>query len=390
MSVHNIVVLGASFNGLGAAHNILRGLPDLETQTGKKFKVTIIANSEKFWWTMGAPRAMVKPFPKEIDDSFPSVIESLKPYPKEHVEFVHAEITGFDSSKREVSYVLLDDDEQKASSTSSLHFDTILIAIGSTGPDPLFALQGGYLQTYNAYKSVHARLPSANSILVVGGGAAGVETAGELGDLHGKHSSTPKDITILSGTSRLLSGLRPAIGKRAEELLTAQGVKTVHDVRVDNQKKLPGGGAQVTLSDGTTKDYDLVFVATGRVPASGVLPKDLLNDKGRVLTNSYLRVEGLESAYAAGDIASIAPLGLLTTKGQLNVVADNIIADLGGKGPAKEWKPFTTKEMQIVPVGPNAGVGAIFGWWAPSFVVKMLKSKHFFFPQAHNYLIGKA
>ena len=89
------------------------------------------------------------------------------------------------------------------------------------------------------------RSRSGEVAVVIGGGSVGVEIAGELGDLHGKASSAPKDITILSGTSRLLSALRPAIGKRAEEMLVAQGVSVVHGVRLDKQTKLPDGGASV-------------------------------------------------------------------------------------------------------------------------------------------------
>ena len=60
----------------------------------------------------------------------------------------------------------------------------------------------------------------------------------------------------------------------------------------------------------------------------------------------------------------------------------NIVAELGGKGKLKEYKPMTTKETQFVPVGPDRGVGAAFGWWIPSAVVRMVKSKTMFFPNA--------
>lgn len=38
--------------------------------------------------------------------------------------------------------------------------------------------------------------------------------------------------------------------------------------------------------------------------------------------------------------------------------------------------------VQLVPIGPEQGVGTAYGWKFPSFVVTMLKSK--------DYLIGNA
>ena len=52
------------------------------------------------------------------------------------------------------------------------------------------------------------------------------------------------------------------------------------------------------------------------------------------------------------------------------------------RGLLSDLKPLTIKETQFVPIGPNYGVGAAFGWWIPSAVVKMLKSKNMFFPNA--------
>lgn len=68
---------------------------------------------------------------------------------------------------------------------------------------------------------------------------------------------------------------------------------------------------------------------------------------------------------------------------------NNIVAELGGKAKVKKYKPMTTKETQFVPVGPNYGVGAAFGWWIPSAVVRMVKSKNMFFPKAMQVRIYK-
>ena len=387
---HNIVVLGASFAGLGVAHGILKAIPSLESQTKKKFKVTLIADNTHFWFTIGAPRAMLKPYPNSNDDSFIPISKGLSQYPPEKVEFVHARVTGLDPDKREVFYKSKNENEELSDATLTLHFDTIVIAAGSSGASPVYSLQGSHIPTLDAYKDIQARLPSAKTVCVIGGGSAGTETAGELGSLHGKNTAEPKDITILSGGERLLPALRPAIGTRAQEMLTALGVKVEHNLRLTNSKKLRGGAEELTFSDGSTRTVDLLLVATGRFPASSFLPKSLLDDKKKVIVDPYMRIPSIDSAYAVGDIASNSPGGALTVKTQVSATFTNVIAELSGKGKGKEWKPMTTKEMQIVPVGPDGGVGAIFGWWLPSFGVKMIKSKTFMFPMANQTVMGTA
>ena len=385
---HQIVVLGGSFAGLGIAHGILKAIPSLQKQTGGAYKVTLIANSSHFWWSVGAPRAMLRPYPISNDDSFIPISKGFSQYPSDHFEFLHAEITNLDPEKREIFYQSKNEKEKVAEVTSSLEFDTLVIALGSTGASPIYSLQGSHVPTLDAYKDIQSRLPSAKTVVVVGGGSAGTETAGELGHLYGRNTSEPKDITILSGGERLLPALRPAIGARAQEMLTAMDVKVEHNLRLTNSKKLPNGREEVTLSDGTTRQVDILLVATGRVPASSFLPTSLLDKKNRVVVDKCLRIPSIKSGYAAGDIASNSPGGVLTVMTQAPAVTANVIAELSGKGEGSVWKPLSTKEMQVVPVGPDGGVGAAFGWWLPSFVVKLLKSRDFMFPKALKTVMG--
>lgn len=387
---HNIVVLGASYAGLGVGHGVLKAIPNLESQTKKTYKVTFLSNSTHFWWSVGAPRAALYPFPKSNDDSFMPIAKGLEQYPSEQVEFIHAEITGLDSSKREVFYKEKNEKEEVADVTSNLHFDTLVVATGSTGPSPLYALKGSHVPTLNAYLDCQKRLPGAKTVMVVGGGSVGTETAGELGNLHGKNTSSPKDTTLLSGGERLLPELRPSIGARAQEMLEGMGVKIEHNLRMTDLKRLPNDKEELTLSDGTKRTVDLVMVGTGRFPATSYLPKSLLDDKDKVIVDSYMRIPSIDSAYAVGDLASNSPGGIITITTAAPATFANIIAELSGKGKGKEWKPLTTKEMQLVPVGPGGGVGAAFGWWTPSFMVRFIKAKTFMFENAPKVVMGTA
>ena len=379
---HNIVILGGSYSGLAVAHGLLKALPGLKAQTGKSYKVTMITNSTHFWFSVGAPRAMFIPYPKDIMDSFIPIDQGFKQYPSGLFDFVHAEITGIKTEKRTVLYKLKNGKDETAHDTNTISFDSLVIATGSKGPSPLYSYHGSHVPTLDAYKDIQSRLPSAQSIMIIGGGTAGAETAGEIGHLHGKKTSSPKDITILSGHERLLKGLRPSIGRRAQEFLEGMGVKVEHNLKLTNSNDLGNGTTKVILSDGSTRTVDMLLVATGRKPASSYLPSSLLDDQGRVVCDAYTRVPSLKNVWVTGDMAQNSPGGIMYIQFAAPTTVGNIVAGLGGKGKLKVYKPMTTKETQFVPIGPNYGVGAAFGWWLPSAVVKMVKSKTMFFPNA--------
>ncbi len=390
-STHNIVILGGSYSGIGVAHGLLKALPGLKASTKKDYKITMISNSTHFWYSVGAPRAMLKPYPNNNMDSFIPITKGFTSYPSEEFELLHAEITGAETGSRKVSYKVKDEKENLVSDTKTMNYDTLVIATGSTGKSPLYALQGSHVPTLEAYEDVQARLPTAKSVWVIGGGAAGVETAGELGEMHGKNTASPKDIHILSGSERLLPTLRPSIGQRAQEMLEGMGVNVEHKLRLKDTKQNSEGKTEIVLSDGSTRTIDLLLVATGRIPASSFLPSSILNNEGKVIVDEYQRIPNAASAYAVGDVtsSSVNPGGIIHIQTAVPTTAGNIIAELGGKGMGKVFKPMTTKETQLVPVGPNGGVGAAFGWWVPSFAVKMIKSKNFMFPKAEQTVMGK-
>ncbi|KAL9076180.1 MAG: hypothetical protein Q9161_001227 [Pseudevernia consocians] len=387
---HNIVILGGSYSGLAVAHGLLKALPGLKAQTGKSYKVTMITNSTHFWFSVGAPRAMFVPYPKDIMDSFIPIDKGFKQYPSGLFDLVHAEITGIKTEKRTVLYKLKNGKDETAHDTNTISFDSLVIATGSKGPSPLYSYHGSHVPTLDAYKDIQSRLPSAQSIMIIGGGTAGAETAGEIGHLHGKKTSSPKDITILSGHERLLKGLRPSIGRRAQEFLEGMGVKVEHNLKLTNSNDLGNGTTKVILSDGSTRTVDMLLVATGRKPASSYLPSSLLDDQGRVVCDAYTRVPSLKNVWVTGDMAQNSPGGIMYIQFAAPTTVGNIVAGLGGKGKLKVYKPMTTKETQFVPIGPNYGVGAAFGWWLPSAVVKMVKSKTMFFPNAMKTVMGTA
>ncbi|KAK5135343.1 hypothetical protein LTR04_004618, partial [Oleoguttula sp. CCFEE 6159] len=208
------------YAGLGVAHKLLKTvIPSLDPKT--RYKVTLISGSTHFFWTVGAPRAMLSPYPHDLSDSFISIADGFTQYAEDSFEFVHGQVAALNTNERTLSVKLSSEIEQESGGAMTEGFDSLVLAAGGRGPSPLYSIHGSHVSTLEAFKDLHARTPVATTILVVGGGSAGTQTAGELGSTYGK----TKNITLLSGTDRLLKNLRPAIGVRAEGHLRKDGRK---------------------------------------------------------------------------------------------------------------------------------------------------------------------
>lgn len=93
--------------------------------------------------------------------------------------------------------------------------------------------------------------------------------------------------------------------------------------------------------------------------------------------------------YAIGDVAGYSLGNVFDINDAVRPMCSSIYQDLSGKNSTS--KPFqqNTKETQLVPIGPNGGVGAVFGWKLPGFAVKMIKSKDYMIGQAGKTVSGE-
>lgn len=133
--------------------------------------------------------------------------------------------------------------------------------------------------------------------VVVGGGAAGVELAAAL---RARLGAGPP-VTLLEGTSGLLPGRTPAVGRRARAELEDRDVRVRTGVRVAAVE--PGA---VRLGDGSRVPSGLTVWAAGAAPppplAGAPLPTD---DRGFVRVRPTLQVDGHPDVFAVGDCASV-------------------------------------------------------------------------------------
>lgn len=178
MTVHNILVVGANFGGIGVAHYLLRHtIPALEAQNKQSltYKVTLISPSTHFFWKIGAPRVLSKPDQIPFSKAFLPLDEAFEQYSSEKFSLVLGSATALDEERRIVTVEPL-----APASTTSVSYDSLVIATGTTSASALWTLHGSHEATVEAMEEVHQLLPKASTILIAGGGPAGVETAGEF------------------------------------------------------------------------------------------------------------------------------------------------------------------------------------------------------------------
>ncbi|KAJ0165366.1 Apoptosis-inducing factor 2 [Colletotrichum tanaceti] len=407
----NIVILGGSYGGVSTAHYLLQHvLPKLPGRD--EYQVALVSPSTQALCRPACPRALIS------DDMFPQdklFVDILTAFTSTSYasttmfRFVQGTATSVNRVGRTVNIALASDH-----GVETLAYHALVIATGASTPSPLLGLNRDDSETLRqSWAEFRKALPKARSIVIAGGGPAGVETAGELGEhLNGragwaetKLKSPKTPITLVTAASQILPALRPGIAQKAEEYLARLGVTVLKGVRVETvtrpalvgvvvgQEAEAAQKAVITLNGGKTLEADLYIPATGTRPNTDFFDNDndendgiLLPDR-RVNTNpSTLRVDGAGArVYAIGDASSFARPAVHNILSAVPVLCSNIRRDLllaSGRpetAAAEEDRLFVedTRETQLVPIGRSKGVGAAMGYRLPSFGVWMIKGRDY-------------
>jgi len=411
---YEIVILGGNFGGVNLVHLLLKKtIPSLQKlDKSKTFHITLVTPNKDLFFKIGSPRALINDTLIPESKIIRPLSEGFSKYKPEQLTLSQALATSHDASKRTVTIKPVGSD-----ATQELHYDSLFISTGTTSASPLWTYQADPSLTSAALKSMHAILPTVKTVLIAGGGAVGIETAGEIA------SAYPKvKITLLSGGEKLLPRNGAAIGSRAEAYLKDHAhVEVIHNLRVSSNDTSKSPNV-VTLSDGSTKTTDLYIDATGGKANTEFLKPDWLDETKRVLTrDAYFRVKGngsddVEGVYVVGDVTSGSANTAMELDAMIATANSAFAVDFarkvigvsaeppkntgllgsllglffGGKKDATpalvEFKPM--KDTIMVPIGTAGGVGLIMGWKAPSFMVKQVKGKKFLLDLVDPMLSG--
>jgi NADH dehydrogenase len=276
---------------------------------------------------------------------------------------------GIDAHRRELPYdhlVLTLGSETNYSSVPGVAEH----ALGIKTLGDAIIIRGGVLAILEnaSVESDPARRKRMLTVVVVGGGFAGVETIGAINDLmreslphYGLIDPKEARVVLVHGGKFLLPELGEALGLYAQEKLHERRV----EIKLETQVNAYADGA-VHCSDGEIIPAELLVWAAGVSPSPILKRLPLELAKGRVVVDSTLEVPGHPGIWAAGDCAAVAdPVSKLpyppTAQHALRegkVIGRNIELRLKGQQP----KPFQYKAPgQLAAIGRRTGVARIFG-----------------------------
>lgn len=216
-----------------------------------------------------------------------------------------------------------------------------------------------------------ARKQALMNIVVVGGGASGVEIAGAVAEMkkniiardYPDLDSSQMHIYLVNAVDRLLSAMDPVSSKRAE-----RDLKELHVHIRQPQFATEYKDGILKTSAGLEIPTQTVIWVSG-ICANTVegFPAESIGHAGRFLTDRFCRVKGVKDVYAIGDVSLVEgdeeyPLGhpqlAQVAMQQAKIVAKNFKAMSKGK----ELKPFKYKNLGVMAtIGRNHAVAEISG-----------------------------
>lgn len=206
-------------------------------------------------------------------------------------------------------------------------------------------------------------------LLVVGGGPAAVEMAGNLHRLVSSKGAQA-DIRMVAGR-QLLPGWPQRAASMARQSLLRRGIAVEQGLHV---KRLCEGWAE--LSDGRRLPYDFALAATGITPSPLFSRSGLSTDsQGGLMVNRFLQSISHPQIFGGGDCIAFEPfplakVGVYAVR-QNPVLAHNLLAALEDK-PLRAFSPQKTF-MLILNLGDGRGIGTRGNWMAQGRAVFALK-----------------
>lgn len=367
----DILILGAGIGGYEAFRSLAKGL----RRAGINKKITIVDQNNYFTFVPLLHEVAVGAV--EPAHATLALREVVRGTPH---EFIKARIKKIDPQKKLVELDGADFPD------SQISYDYCIIAIGSTVNH--FGIPGAAEFAYHIRTLENAlefrtelinRFDSPDphiTISIIGGGATGVEVAGQIAhlvnrDLRRLYPNKTSAIRLIERGDEVVSFLpakaRKLVKKRLQklgvELLLATGVQAVQE-------------DALILSSGKTVESDLTLWTAGvQNMADSFLPSDYCN-KGRVPITNTLQHPKDSSLYAIGDVAECFDEWCRVLVPQLGEAAhaegQYVAKHLVGVLKNKKIKPFHFKSKGIImPIGEHYGLiirgnfvlAGFWAWW---------------------------
>jgi NADH dehydrogenase len=204
------------------------------------------------------------------------------------------------------------------------------------------------------------------TFVFVGAGFAGVEALAELNELvqdavrlYPELRGVPQRWVLVDGGSKVLAEVPRRLGAYTEELLRRRGVELQLGTTIDSVEP-----DAVRLSDGTRIATETLVWTAGVVANPILSPLGLpLDERGRVLVDSSLRVHGHDDIWALGDCARVPNAANPDTPDPPTCQhalrqAQRLAKALAGRGR----RPYRYRSLgQGAVLGRDKGIAHVFG-----------------------------
>jgi NADH dehydrogenase FAD-containing subunit len=273
------------------------------------------------------------------------------------------------------------DVETSQGAKQTVDFDYAVIASGSRYSDPLIkAAAASETERSAELATAHELYLSARTVVIVGGGAVGVEIAGEFVE-----SLPNAKVIIVDSGKKLLQAAPSKFGTWAERFMMEHGVEVLLNDRVTSPSvgKQPTNGV-VTTASGRTIKADAVIWATGVNVATEFAARawpDAAEPDGRLKTDRFLRLVNHPTLFVAGDATNLPERRMAIVAGlHAPVVIKNLKALAVAANPVrvaltpyKPHPPNTAKgRMMFVTLGRHGGLSSLpFGQFRAAFLARI-------------------
>ncbi|KAF2753108.1 FAD/NAD(P)-binding domain-containing protein [Pseudovirgaria hyperparasitica] len=314
---HRILVVGGSYAGVSGLVNLLHlidgkpnrpsptsTLPDLKGLKSRKgVQVTLLDRRDGFFHTVGAPLAHVSP--SHVRSSW-RTYRSIRALRHPNFTFVQGYLKFLDPESLRATYLTPSGDE------TCIEYDYLLLCTGLKRDWPIIPRAADF-HSYVAdaereikkIQDAKADATGRRIVVIVGGGAVGIEFAAEIKLCH-----PHVHVTLVHSRHELLSSedMPAAFKQESLRVLRHEGVDVVLGQRACITHG-EGTSHIVTLSDGTAIHAGHVINATGKtLPSSAFLPAHILDEHGFVKAEETLSFPPSSPHharhYAAGDICA--------------------------------------------------------------------------------------
>ncbi|KAF1994751.1 oxidoreductase [Amniculicola lignicola CBS 123094] len=317
--VKTVVVVGGSFSGIQVVKRLSETLP-----TG--YRVLLLEKNSHLNYLFCFPRFSVVGGKGYEKYAFIPYDGLAKKAPRGIFERKQGEVQSV--GRREIVLV----------SGEKIPFEYLILATGTSSSLPSKVLSTNSKGGMTELQGIQERIARAKRIAVVGGGAVGVELAGDIKD----HYGGEKYVTLFHSRGQLLNLFGKRLQEHTMEAFGALGVTVV----LNERPKLVQEDGEWRIEDKKGEVFDLVIPCTGQRPNSGLLaklsPSSISQDTSRILVKPTLQITdpALQHIFAIGDVAETGgPRMARAAFVQGEIVVENLLALIEGKTELKTYKP---------------------------------------------------